>query len=264
MLRLAFITLALLSLQACVTPIPLSEQSPNLDFSKDGKLLVSVIDQRERVNKGKKDTFVGVAHGSFGIPVDWHVKNVLATEKLDMNRNLSQFLEHRITTGLNQRGWNAEAVDFSQVPSNEAAIEKMTDAEATSLLVLNLNEWYFSINLNWVTAFNFDTNSDVVVYHLQDGNVLNKNFTGRDVIEETASESPQNNVLRAYRDQLLEMFNDPDVRAALLATTPAMAETEASDYDSPNVDTEAAADTSNTDAPLPISSETKAEPLASN
>ena len=38
---------------------------------------------------------------------------------------------------------------------------------------------------------------------------------GQDVIDESASESAQNNVLRAYRDQLVQILNDDEVRAAL-------------------------------------------------
>ncbi|WP_444940550.1 hypothetical protein ACJJI3_18760 [Microbulbifer sp. ZKSA004] len=61
-----------------------------------------------------------------------------------------------------------------------------------------LNEWYFSVNLNWVSAFNFDTNTDILVYSLEEGRLLAKNIAERDVVDEQANESPQNNILRAY------------------------------------------------------------------
>ena len=34
--------------------------------------------------------------------------------------------------------------------------------------------WYFSINLNWVTAFNFDTDATIYVYEIADGKTLEK------------------------------------------------------------------------------------------
>ena len=60
--------------------------------------------------------------------------------------------------------------------------------EAEALLTLLLNEWYFSINLNVVSAFNFDTNTDITVRRLGVGEVLSKNMTGRDVIDEEATQ----------------------------------------------------------------------------
>lgn len=71
------------------------------------------------------------------------------------------------------------------------------------------------MNLNWVTAFNFDTNTNIIVYEIKNGKILSKNFSGRDVIDEKANESPQNNILRAYREQLIEILSDPEVKNSL-------------------------------------------------
>lgn len=78
-----------------------------------------------------------------------------------------------------------------------------------------LNEWYFSVNLNWVSAFNFDTNTDILVYSLEEGKLLAKNIAERDVVDEQANESPQNNILRAYKAQLDQIVNDEEVRNAV-------------------------------------------------
>jgi len=204
------------ALAGCVTPIPLAEQTPKLDYQAQDKVVISVIDNRKRVKEGKPKNYVGKAHASFGIPVDWHVNQVLATEDSDKGKNLSQFLEHRLTTGLSNSGWNVVAANIDTQPNESNAKEIITKHDAQKMFVIDLQEWYFSINLNWVTAFNFDTDATIYVYELPDGKTLEKDISERDVIEEKASESPQNNVLRAYRDQLIDIFNDEDVKKALL------------------------------------------------
>ena len=83
-------------------------------------------------------------------------------------------------------------------------------------MILNLNEWYFSINLGWVSSFNFDTDTLIQVYEIRNGKVLEKSIAGRNVIEEKSDESPQNNILRAYKAQLLEILNDPEIKNAIL------------------------------------------------
>ncbi|WP_444915315.1 hypothetical protein [Microbulbifer sp. TRSA007] len=69
--------------------------------------------------------------------------------------------------------------------------------------------------MNWVSAFNFDTNTDILIYSLEEGKLLAKNIAERDVVDEQASESPQNNILRAYKAQLDQIVNDEEVRNAV-------------------------------------------------
>lgn len=202
----------------CVTPISLQEQAPRLEYSPKEAVIVSVIDNRHRVVDGKPENFVGKAHGSFGIPVDWHVNQVLTRETADKSMTLAQFLSSRIIVGLQEKQWNAEGVELETIPDDAMTRELLeSHPKGSRLLVLLLKEWYFSINLGWVTAFNFDTDAFVYVFSLSDGEILEKRFKERDIVDETASESPQNNVLRAYRDQLTQIFNDEDVRAAFAA-----------------------------------------------
>lgn len=202
-------------LTACVTPVALEEQSATPQYEVREPVLISVIDQRQRVKDGKAETYVGKAHASFGIPVDWHVKQVLATEPEDKQRTLAQFLEHRLVTGLNNSGWNAKAADLKQLPQAERMQDLLIEQDAAKMITLVLNEWYFSINLNWVSAFNFDTDTDILVYDLERGQLVSKNLKERDTIDEQASQSPQNNVLMAYKAQLDQIINDPEVRQAV-------------------------------------------------
>ena len=202
-------------LTACVTPVALEEQSATPQYEVREPVLISVIDQRQRVKDGKAETYVGKAHASFGIPVDWHVKQVLATEPEDKQRTLAQFLEHRLVTGLNNSGWKAKGADLKQLPQADQMQDLLIEQDAAKMITLVLNEWYFSINLNWVSAFNFDTDTDILVYDLERGQLVSKNLKERDTIDEQASQSPQNNVLMAYKAQLDQIINDPEVRQAV-------------------------------------------------
>ncbi|WP_305815602.1 hypothetical protein [Photobacterium leiognathi] len=210
-----FLLLVAFFITGCVSPIPLHEQAPDTSYNVTKKVLISVNDQRERVKEGKPEDFIGVAHATFGIPVDWHVSQVLATEEGDKEKTLADFLEHRILHGLQKQGWNVEAVKVTSGASDSEIMTLLADNQADKLIQLNINEWYFSINLNWVSAFNFDTDTLVKIYEVNDGQILEKQIAGRDVIEEKGDESPQNNVLRAYREQLVEIFSDPEVKSKL-------------------------------------------------
>ena len=89
-----------------------------------------------------------------------------------------------------------------------------------------LNEWYFSIHSNWVTAFDFDTDTDVEVYKSGEGAVPSKNSAERDVIDAQADESYPNQILRACRDRLIGILADDDVAEALRGPAPGDAGTE--------------------------------------
>lgn len=206
---------------ACVSHIPLAQQVPSTTYVGHQPLLVSVIDERRRVKAGKPRTFIGIAHGAFGIPADWNIKPVLAVEDGDKNRDLAQFLQFRIVRGLGDKGWQASEYPLAAIPGSDELRKLQEDHPGRSLLLMRLNEWYFSINLNWVTAFNFDTDVDVLVFDATGSKVLEKNLAARDVVDEQASQSPQNHILMAYRDRLAKILEDPDVRAALSAAVPA-------------------------------------------
>lgn len=215
-IKLWLAAFSVIILSGCVTPISLEEQTPNPNISHEDKVVISVLDNRTRLIEDEKtNTYVGTVHGTFGIPMDWHVSQILATQDSDKDKNLAQFIEHRLVTGFTESGWDAVEAEVTSINSPEEAKALLESQQADKLLVINIKEWYFSINLNWVTAFNFDTDSLVTVYELTEGKLIEKQFKGRDVIEEKADESPQNNVLRAYRDQLVEIVTDPEIQGAL-------------------------------------------------
>ncbi len=208
LIKLTLAALLALLLVGCATPIPLNEQSPDANYLVEEKVLVAVVDNRARVSEGKSEEFIGVVHSAFGIPFDWHVNPVLATEDGDKEKNLSEFIGHRVVTGLDNSGWNVALVQFDQYPSVEQVQQQLVDNQSDLLLLLELHEWFFKINLNWVTAFNFDTETSVFVYDSENGKVFEERYKDRDVIEEKSNESPQNNILRAYKAQLQEILNE--------------------------------------------------------
>lgn len=214
-LKLCGALLAAALTTGCVSPIPFQEQLPQPSYLNDDSVLITVIDNRKRVQKGKPREFIGVAHGSFGIPFDWSVPQVLNVADGDKERDLAEFLEHRLSNGMQQKGWQAQTVKMDHLPSAAEAEAALKQANAKTLLALELNEWYFSINLNWVSDFNFDTDTNIHVYRMAEGEVLSKNIAERDVIVQKASDSPQNNILLAYREQLRQIVDDPQVRSTL-------------------------------------------------
>lgn len=215
MYQIILTVLSTLYLTGCVSAIKLEQQIPTANYVPSDKVLISVVDERKKVKAGKDKTFIGVAHSTFGIPVDWHVGNLIATEKADKGKNLSEWLEHRIIHGLNKNGWNTEIVNLDNSEDDSEINSILKENDAAKLIKLTLHEWYFSINLNWVSAFNFDTDTAIEVFKLEDGKLLSKKIKERDVVDESAKESPQNNVLRAYREQLKQILNDPDIEKSL-------------------------------------------------
>ncbi|WP_394497127.1 hypothetical protein [Shewanella sp. ENK2] len=215
MFKFFLVFFTIVTLTGCVTPINLQEQSPSPEYQNQQPILISVIDNRKRVKEGKPETFIGRAHATFGIPVDWNVDALLATEKDDKSLTLGEWLQKRIVLGLTDKGWQVKPADLDAVPTETIASDVLVEQESQHLLVLDLQEWFFSINLNWVSSFNFDTEVNTYLFDKDQGLAHQANLKERDVIDEKADESPQNNVLRAYRDQLLQILSDPALKAQI-------------------------------------------------
>ncbi len=106
---------------------------------------------------------------------------------------------------------------LDHIPDATAARTLIEQHHVGKLLILQLTEWFFSINLSWVTAFNFDTDTTVLVYSGTGEKAFEKRFAGRDVVDAEADQSYQNHILPAYREQLAQILNDPEVKQALTA-----------------------------------------------
>jgi hypothetical protein len=212
------IILVSILLPGCVATIPMVEQSPSLSYTDEEKIVVSVIDKRKRVREGlKPPDFIGIAHGTYGIPADWSVYPTLTGFDSEKSmQTLAEFLEERILFGLNEDGWKVAAAGFPFAPSESEIVRRLEEEQAERLLLLTLEEWFVRINLNWVSAFNFDWGATVEVYDRQAQSIFGTSMSGRDVIDEEASESHRNHILRAYRDRLVNILEDVEVRQALV------------------------------------------------
>jgi hypothetical protein len=212
----AILLLAAASMLAgCVTPIPLAQEAPDLSYKVTAPTVVSVVDQRDLLKEGKPPTFIGVAHATFGIPSDMQTYPWFVSDKARKDQTLAQALEERIVVGLNDDGWQLTGAALTKPPTNDEAVSLLAARSAQRLLVLSLTKWYVSINLNWVTAFNFDWGYQLEVYDPQGNAVANVVDSGRDVVDMKADDSAQNQIKMAYRDRLIKILERPEVRAAL-------------------------------------------------
>ena len=215
--------LAALSSTACVSHAPLEQQVPHVAYQAAGPVVVSVNDQRHWLQEGKDGTFIGRAHGSFGIPVDLAVYPYYGQDKKNKQQTLASALEERIVLGLSSDGWAASAPPAPAPLTAELIRETLANSEGARLLVLTLREWFVSLNLNWVTAFNFDWDVEIKVF-AADGSSVKHAAKGRDVVDVAYNESYPNHIRFAYRERLARLLEEPAVRAALQGSAAAPTE----------------------------------------
>ena len=202
-------------LTGCVTPIPLAQEAPDLNYKATRTVVVTVLDERDVLAEGKPPTYIGRAHGAFGIPSDMQVYPWFVSDKAKKDQTLAQALQDRIVVGLADEGWQITAADFSKFPDKDQVVSLLAERGSDRLIVLSLTKWYASINLNWVTAFNFDWGYKLEVLDAQGASVASISDSGRDVVDEKADQSPQNMIKLAYRERLIKILEHPEVQAAL-------------------------------------------------
>ena len=202
-------------LSGCVTPIALDKESPDVTYKVIRPIAVSVVDDREWLREGKPPTFIGRAHGVFGIPSDMETYPWLISDKAKKGQALAQALADRIAVGLNDEGWKVTSVESEATP-DEATVTALLSARGSErLVVLTLTQWFISVNLNWVGAFNFDWGYRLAVYDERGKRLLGVDDQGRDVVDMQASESPQNMIKMAFRARLIKILERPDLQSAL-------------------------------------------------
>ncbi len=202
-------------LTGCVTPIPLAQEAPDLSYKATRPVVVTVVDERDVLAEGKPPTYIGRAHSVFGIPTDMQVYPWFVSDKAKKDQTLAQALQDRIVVGLSDEGWQMTAADYSKPPTRDEAVSLLTARGSDRLVVLSLTRWFVSINLNWVSAFNFDWGYKLEVLDSQGTSVASISDTGRDVVDEKADQSPQNMIKLAYRERLIKILERPEVQAAL-------------------------------------------------
>jgi hypothetical protein len=220
----AALVLWALAASGCLVPqLPLAEQSPDLSYSPGAPLLVSVVDTRDWLAKGKRNTFIGRAHTAYGIPVDIYVYPWLSADKKHKKQPLAEALEERIVLGLADEGWTVDAAATPERMTREQISETLRAKGAQRLLVLAVRKWFVSLNLNVVSAFNFDWAIDAEVFDASAGELAKLSAGGRDVVVVDPDQSYPNIIGIAYRERLIKILEEPILRAALAPEAPAPA-----------------------------------------
>lgn len=214
-LRLSALGLSV-ALAACVAPIPIKDQAPKVSYSSaNGKVAVVVIDSRPVLKAEKKPpTFIGRAHGVFGIPTDMQIYPWVALKE-EKDFTLAQELEQRIADALQGTGANVVRVAAGAHADAVSAKRAAQALDADRILLVTLDEWSVDVNLNWVGSFDFDWGYTVEVSDRAGAQVAMFKDSGQDVVKEHASDSPRNMITVAYRVRLEKLLERPELRTAL-------------------------------------------------
>ena len=208
--------ISMISLSGCVAHIPIEEQSPDLTYIDSDLVLISIVDQRNLRRPDINADVIGKAHGTFGIPSKMKAYPWYESDKEKKSITLAQALEERLIIGLNDEGWNVVSAGFTTHPSEEQILESLRASDAQNLLLIVLNDWYVSVNLNWVGGENFDWGATVKVFGNDGSKLLEQTSGSRHVIPPDGSDSYQNLIRRAFRGRLEEILETPEVQNALV------------------------------------------------
>lgn len=202
-------------LTGCVTPVPLEKEVPTLTYKATDPILVSVLDERDVLKEGKPATYIGRAQGMFGIPSDMHAYPWFVSDKNKKEQSLAQALEERIVVGLSNEGWRLASARITTRPTKDEAAKLLKSNGAQHLILLSITHWFTSINLNWVSAFNFEWGYMLDILDTK-GIVLDSiTDRGVDVVDEQATQSYQNMIKMAFRERLIKILERPELQAAL-------------------------------------------------
>lgn len=207
--------LAILSLTGCVTPIPVKDQAATASYIPVSPVVIAVIDERPELQQGKKTNYIGRAHITFGIPADIFVYPFLTEDKAYKEQSLAAALEERLVLGLNEHGWAASPAGFEFRRPTEDIVSLLGKNGSRRFLQLAIKSWEVSLNLNWVSAFNFDWGIEVEVIDESGQSIARYQDAGRDVVDEEADQSPANHVRLAFRERLIKILDDERLRLAM-------------------------------------------------
>jgi hypothetical protein len=203
-------------LAGCVTPLPVADQAPVMQYSTPNRTLVAVVDDRVRTEEGRAENFAGFAR-NYGIPVHWTVETLMYASPEDKDKTMAQLLSSRIVSGMSVQGGDVAGVSIPAALSDDDARALLGRENAQRLMTVQLKDWHFDLNINWVGRFQFNTDAIVTVQTPEGGTILTEQFAERASIQAEGDESWGNMLLTAYREKLEQVLHDPDVRAALTA-----------------------------------------------
>lgn len=212
--RNCLFTLGAMPISGCVTPMTMGEQSPDLDYVHDNKIVIAVIDERARTQGDMSETYIGSAQDAFGKTTSLQIYPWFVSNEEMTHQSLSDALEERIVFGLNDEGWNAVPAGFSDAAGAEAReILRLHNAE--NLLVLTLKNWDVRLNLNWITPLSLDWDVVVTITDRSGKRLVEFMDSGTDTVEEVTDRSFADHIKHAYRNRLISILEAETVRMTL-------------------------------------------------
>ena len=214
--------------------LSIEEQCPKACYSVPNKLVVSVIDERDRLSSRKPKTFVGQLFDDFTVPSDILVQSWTVPSEDTVEQSAAEAIEERLVLGLQASEWNVESAGWSARPTAQEIATRLATSNAENLLLLSLTRWYLRVATpDFAMSFSWQ-------YTLQIYNATGESFAafsdaGTDVVDKAHLHSGRQGMLSTYREYLLLTYRDRltqilernDVRAALqkAADKPTIAQT---------------------------------------
>lgn len=213
MFRAIFVAAAAMLVTACVTPRAMELQNPTVSYKSSSKVLVGVVEARERVKAGKPAAFVGFIR-MYGAPADL-TTDILTLAEKGKAKSASLYLSERVAAGLKAAGTDVVVVKADREVS-DAEVDAILTANGGGVLLTIINrDYHVDINSNWVGKFQFNTDFEVIIQKAGKGTVLRKRFEEKAAIQGRGEDSWANQVADATKAKLEQILTDPEVQAAL-------------------------------------------------
>lgn len=213
--QICFSTLGGVMISGCVAPMTMAEQSPDLNYAHQSKIVIAVIDERVSPRGDAPKTYIGLAQDAFGKATTLRTYPWIVSDEEKRQQALSGVLAERIVFGLNDEGWNAVLARFSDVPSEPKAENLVRLHNAENILVLTLKNWNVNLNLNWITPLVLDWDIVVTVIDKSGKKLVEFMDSGTDTVDEVAGLSIADHIRLAYRERLTRILEAEKIRVAL-------------------------------------------------
>jgi len=221
---LLWVLIALLA--GCRSYVPLPEQAPVVEYKAAQRIAVSLLDSRDYLRPDQQ-SYVGTTIVAFGIPVSRNL-GFLTGVPADDDKKLSRYLGERIVDGATKAGWDISFVDIVKLPGREEVSAILDRHGAQKLLVLDVREWFFRINLAGfngiysVDTFDFNHRTDLFVYAPANQAPFQLSVGADELLSLDRVKADgmrlrdfPNLFVFAFRDQLGKLLNHPDIRKQL-------------------------------------------------
>lgn len=184
---------------------------PELSLAGNGmRVALAVVDHRPYVMSGDKDpSFVGLQRSGFGIPFDVNTQS---------GRPLASDFGQSISQALSARGYVVEELDLDHTTPTDTAARQAVATGAERSIILEITEWktdtaaraalYYALSLD--------------VYDRRASRLGHEQISGRDNLggsfwDLDPAASAAEVAREAFKRKMVLLFNDPDIKPALVA-----------------------------------------------